>query len=263
MREIGKGVNEKMGMTFVEEIKQFDSKIPMNSWGLKWEVRSKMITCLLSSFVIISLHTPITLGLIFIGLMMVILSMGFRLRFVLSKLILLLPFLLLMSGSILLAGGLSIDIERLEFVINLNLKALSTSILMIITLLSQPIPQLLNGLSHMKLPPVLVSIFMLSLHYTRLFYLNLLTYQKALLSRLFKPTTRTRSIKVFSSVIAGFVLRSVDQSDRTYQAMVSRGFTGVIPTARPNNITIVDYLKSGLFLVIIVGLLIVEKWWLI
>ncbi|UTW70187.1 hypothetical protein KHA80_06090 [Anaerobacillus sp. HL2] len=68
---------------------------------------------------------------------------------------------------------------------------------------------------------------------------------------------------MFSSVIAGFVLRSVDQSDRTYQAMVSRGFTGVIPQVRPNNITIVDYFKSGLFLVIIVCLLIVEKWWLI
>ncbi|MBM4765263.1 energy-coupling factor transporter transmembrane component T [Bacillus sp. B15-48] len=252
-----------MGMTFVEEIKQFDSKIPTNSWGLKWEVRSKLITCLLTTFAIISLKTPMLLAFIFFSLIVVILSMGFRLRFVLSKLILLLPFLFLMSGPILLAGGLSLDIERVEFVINLNLKALSASILMLIILLSQPIPQLINGLSHLKIPAVLVSIFMVSLHYVRLFYLNLLTYQKALISRFFKPTSNIKSLKVFSSVIAGFVLRSVDQSDRAYQAMVSRGFSGVIPTAKPQKMTSVDYIKSGLFLFVIVVLLIIEKWWLI
>lgn len=251
-----------MDMTFVEEIKHFDSKISPSSWGLKWEVRSKMITCIISTFVIISVHTSMLLGLILISLLAVILSMGFRLRFVMSKLILLLPFLILMSAPILLAAGTSIDIERIEFVINLILKALSASILMMIILLSQPIPQLLNGLSYMNLPHALVSIIIVSLYYVRLLYLNLLMFQKALLSRLFEPTGSVRSLNVYSCVIAGFVLRSVDQSDRAYKAMASRGFTGVIPTARPKKITRIDLLKSGIFLAVFIGLLIVEKWWL-
>lgn len=250
-----------MDRTFIEEIKQFNVNIPNSSWGATWEVRSKLITCIFTTLMIICLHSPIILGIVFCSLLVVVLSMGFRMRFVLSKFLLLLPFLLLMSGPILLAGGFPIDMHRIEFVINLNLKALSANILMIITVLSQPITKLIEGLTHLKVPRVLVTVFVVALHYTRLLFINLLTYQKALIARLFKPTSRTGSLKVYSNVIAGFVLRSVEQSDRAYQAMVSRGFTGIIPTSSPEAITWTDYIKSILFFITIFGLFIIEKWW--
>ncbi|WP_216829689.1 energy-coupling factor transporter transmembrane component T family protein [Alkalihalobacterium elongatum] len=251
-----------MGSSFIEEIKRFEPTVTKQSWGRKWEPRTKTVTCLISTFIVISLEEPLLLFFTFFMLLFAILTMGIGLKYVFSKLLILIPFLTLMSVPILFAQGFNIDSDRLLFVIQLNLKALSSVLLMIIMLLTQPMAQFLNGVANMRLPSAIVAILIMSLHYTRILYITLLSYQKALISRLFKPSSfHKQSLKVYSGVMAGLVLRSYIQSERASQAMVARGFDGTIPTSAPKPISKYDVFLSTIFTSFMILLIIIEKWW--
>ncbi|WP_307341236.1 energy-coupling factor transporter transmembrane component T family protein [Caldalkalibacillus uzonensis] len=250
-----------MASGFIEEIKQFEPQLDSSSWGAQWEVRTKVVTCIFSIFGVVYIQAPLILLLLFFGVMAALMSIGFRFKYVVSKLVMLIPFLLLMSVPILFSSGLHIDQAKFEFVLNLNLTALTAALFMMIMLLTQPLHQLLNGLSRLGIPKALTIIVMLAIQYTRLFGRTLMAYQKALISRLFRPSLKAQSFKVYSAVMAGLILRSIDQSEKVFKAMKARGFRGEIPTVTPKPIEKRDLFISGFFLAVIIIFIFIEKRW--
>lgn len=250
-----------MDTTFIAENQSIENK-NKESWGTRWEPRTKIVTSFIGAVIIISFKTPYFLTILFLTLLFILWSMGFTMKKVFSKLLFLFPFLFLMGLPILFSGGLTIELEKATFVANIMLKSFTAALLIMMMVLSQPLPQLLNGLSNMKLPASLISILILAINYTKMLYRTLMLFQKALLSRLFRPSTSVASIHIFSCVIAGFVLKSFDQSDKIYQAMVARGFSSKIPTAKPSPITKVDVFKSLFLLFLFTLILFMEMWWL-
>ncbi|WP_017729305.1 energy-coupling factor transporter transmembrane component T family protein [Halalkalibacterium ligniniphilum] len=250
-----------MATAFVEEMKRFDPGIDSSSWGAAWEPRTKTISCILFTFGVVYLENIMLLGFVFTSLIMLAKLSQFSFRFILSKLVLLVPFLLLMSIPILLSNGFPIDGELLRFVLQISLKSGAALLVMMILVLSQPLHQLLNSLSALPIPGVIVSILSLTVTYTRMFYRSLTFFYKALVSRLFRPSAKPASLKVYSGVMAGVIMKAVDQSDKVYQAMAARGFSGKIPTSPPRPISKTDWIKSASILGFILIIILIEKWW--
>lgn len=228
--------------------------------GTKWEPRTKTVTCFLFCFGIVSLKTTLFLAITFVLLFVVLLSIGFSFKNIMTKLLLIAPFLAVMTLPILFANGLSIAPERMEFALNLVLKAACALLVMILMLLSQPVQTFLTGLAHLRLPPMLISVLFLSFHYTFLFMRRLKVTYKALTARFFKRSAKVSSLKVYGELIGGMLVQSMEQADKVHKAMVARGFTGEMPTTSLGKIPVQDYVKSLFFLCYIASLIAIEKW---
>ncbi|MCC5911159.1 MAG: hypothetical protein JJT76_12050 [Clostridiaceae bacterium] len=249
-----------MTTKFLNEDNYIHATKEITSWGAHWEARTKVITCFVTAFGLIALNTSWLLFLSFNLLLLTVLTMGFSFKFIVSKLALLLPFLTLMSIPLVFGGGFPPTFERYQFALLLILKALSVSLIMMIMILSQPLQQLLSALSHMHLPPFVVSIFFLSYRYTFLLWENLKKIQRALLSRLFRSSLHKNSFKTYGEVVGGMLIKSIDRSEKVHRAMISRGFTGRIPASNPQPMTKLDLIKASSFIGMIIVLHIIEKW---
>ncbi len=247
----------------IESIKQSSIHSETNtysSWIGTWEVRTKIVTCLAMSFAIVGLQHPLSVAFIAVFLFLTAVSIDLPLKLLMVRLALLLSLALFMSIPILVGGGLPPTAERAELALLLVLKATSTILLMFILFLSQSVQKLFNGLAHMKISPAIVSILFLSWRYVFLFFEKLSLTHRALKARLFQNRFESRVYKTYGEILGGIFVKSLDGSERVYRAMASRGFSGYIPTARPQPIKALDLLKGVIMLASIVLLHVIEKW---
>ncbi|AKL97239.1 cobalt ABC transport system permease protein CbiQ [Clostridium aceticum] len=251
-----------MALKSIPTIKNSLPSTRKSSWVHSWETRIKASTCIMMTFALVSLKTPELLMLSFALLTLIVLSMGISPKQIIIRIGFFSPFLLLMTVPILVGGGLPISQERLQLALLLLFKSLSALLIMFIMFFSQPMPVLLNGLSHMKLPPFFISIVFLSWRYVFLLWEKLNQFYKALKARLFQPSFHTKSFKIYGEIMGGMVIRSIDSSEKIHKAMLSRGFNGKMPTASPKVITTLDVFKSIFIISSVMFLHIIEKWWL-
>ncbi len=249
-----------MTMKSISEIKGISPSPLKSTWVHRWETRCKTVTCLSMLVGIVSLKTPWLLLLICLCLFLMVLSMGMTLKQIFFRISWLLPFLLFMSLSLLISGGLPLEQGRIQLVLLLIFKALSALLLMLILFLSQSALDLLTGLASLKVPPVIVTVLFLSWRYLFLFWGKLVEIYRALSARLFKPSVGTGSYRIYGEIIGGMIVKSIDGSEKIYRAMQSRGFNGRIPTGPPKGITSMDILKSSFFFGSMILLHIIEKW---
>ena len=122
-------------------------------------------------------------------------------------------------------------------------------------------PDLIHALEHLKLPRTLTTIIAFLFRY--LFVLTNEVFRilrarearSAGLPGIKKGGSLLWRIKTTGSMAGQLFLRSYERSDRIYQAMISRGYTGHIRTLNPHEMNRVDWL--GL-VVIIVMLFIIQ-----
>ena len=251
-----------MALNPIPTIKNVIPVTEKDSWIHRWEPRTKIISCILMIFGLVSLKTPELLVLSYVFITILVLSMGFSMKEILKRTGYFLPFLVLMSIPILIGGGLPPSEERVELVLLLAFKGLNALSIMFIMFFSQPVPELLNGLSYMYLPDFFISIIFLSWRYVFILGDRLSKYHKALVSRLFKPGLHKASFKAYGEIMGGTLIKSIDTSDKVYRAMAARGFNGTMPTSKPREIKISDIFKSIAMIVGVILLKIIERWWL-
>ncbi|TCK98138.1 cobalt/nickel transport system permease protein [Natranaerovirga hydrolytica] len=236
--------------------------IPPTSWGRTWEPRSKIITCMVSAFLILGLRHYITLIIIFFTFMMLLLTMAFSLKYLLYKIMGVLPFLLVFSLPILTRELFASQPVGNLFALQLLFKGLSIFSLMMVMTLTQPLNQLLSALFHLRLPSSLVSIIYLSCRYIFLIWERVKKTQNALTSRLFTLKVNLKTLKTLGEIIGGLLIKSIDRSESIYKAMVSRGFSGQLPKTNTKPIKSMDLFKSALFFLIIISFYILESWYI-
>lgn len=218
------------------------------------------MACFLFCFGLVSLQTVEAAAATFIALFLIAVSAGFPVGSLLGKLLLMSPFVLLMTVPIIFGNGLAIEPDRVEFAALLALKALSALIVMVLMVLGQPLQAFLSALAQLRLPPVFLSVLFLSFQYTFLLIRKLKEMQKALASRFFTPSLKKESLHVYGSVLGGMLVQSMDRAEQVHKAMMARGFTGRMPASPPGKIKTSDYWKAAMFLIYIVGALLVERW---
>lgn len=88
--------------------------------------------------------------------------------------------------------------------------------------------EILRGLERLKLPAIMVNIASFMLRYINVVTDEMERMRIARASRGFEARG-IRDWKILSSVIATLFIRSYERGERVHLAMLSRGFTGVIP----------------------------------
>ncbi len=231
-----------------------------SSWGHRWETRCKLIATMLLIIGIVYLHSlpllSLTFGIIFIAA----LSMGLPFIVLFTRLVVILPFFLLMGIPILFGGGYPLSVEALQFLLTVTFKGFSSLLLMIIVIYTQSPQEIFNGMAYMKIPSALLSVFFLAYRYLFLFINDLQNTRKALISRSYRHQFSKENMKLYGQLAGGILIKSIDTSETVYKAMISRGFEGKIPTSLPKKVSSIDLLKTILVACFTISIILLEGW---
>jgi cobalt/nickel transport system permease protein len=136
---------------------------------------------------------------------------------------------------------------------------LSVQMALLLTATTQ-FPDLMHALHHLRVPAVLVSI--LSFMYRYLFVLadeatRLLRAREARSARAVGAKsggTVAWRAKVAGQLVGQLFLRSLERSDRVYQAMIARGYDGRLLTLNPHHMRPRDWLLGSIAVVLLLAL---------
>ena len=125
-----------------------------------------------------------------------------------------------------------------------------------------PFPDLAHALRHLRIPPILITL--VSFMYRYLFVLSdevlrLLRARAARSARI--PGQKGSSVfwraRVAGNMAGQLFIRSYDRSDRIYNAMLARGYTGNILTITPHKMRPGDWISITASLILLVLLQII------
>ena len=120
-----------------------------------------------------------------------------------------------------------------------------------------PIPELLTGLSRLRVPAAVVAIIGFMFRYLDLMVDEFGRMRRAMAARAHNPQWLWQSRPLASSAGALFV-RTYERGERVHDAMAARGFTGTMPTLSEGRTTRNDWLLAAIpAAVSVVGLTIV------
>lgn len=183
-------------------------------------------------------------------LAVVIAIAGIPLRFVVARLVVVLPFVVFAflvpvigEGERVPVLGIPLSIEGLWAMWSILAKAGVGATSSIILAGTTEVADLLKGLTRLRVPPVFVSITSFMVRYMELMADSLGRMRTAMVARGYDPRWLWQAKPIASSAGALFV-RSYERGERIHAAMVSRGYTGVMPDLAGRPATVSDWLKA-------------------
>lgn len=172
------------------------------------------------------------------------------LRFLIARLVVVLPFVLFAfmvpiigEGERVRVLGIPLSLEGLWAMWGILAKAGVGATSSILLAGTTEVPDLLKGLTRLHVPPVFVSITSFMVRYMELMADSLARMRTAMVARGYDPRWLWQAKPIASSAGALFV-RSYERGERIHAAMLSRGYTGVMPdlTGKPAEVS--DWLKA-------------------
>jgi cobalt/nickel transport system permease protein len=118
------------------------------------------------------------------------------------------------------------------------------------------VPDVLTGLTRLRVPRVLVAIIAFMMRYLDLLVRQLGRMRTSMTARCHDPRWLWQVKPIASSAGALFV-RSYERGERVHQAMLARGYTGTMPTLDRRPATAVDWSRAASLPVVAVVTLIV------
>ncbi len=224
-----------------------------------WEPRSRLVSGALFIFGVISLGQVTLLTAVFIFTLLFSLCSGLNYRQLQKKLLLLLPFLLLMTVPILFSAGYPPAADRIELALLIVLKALTAMTFTIYIFIDHPIEEMLEAMEYLKVPAVVATVIYLTYRYAFLFIQEVQTTLRALKSRLFSLSLSHYSLKVYGELAGGLFISSINRSENVYRAMASRGFDGKMPVGNPQPLKKRDWARASLPPLFVLFLILFEQ----
>jgi cobalt/nickel transport system permease protein len=227
----------------------------------------------LFSFIFIGVSTPPHSFPVFIvlvaGLMGITWVARLPLLHLVRKLLVLLPFLLMVTASIpfmmkdglaggynLGLGGLSLSRGGLWIFWNVLIKSCLGVFSVILLYSTTTFPQLIKGLERLGTPRVFTVLFSFMYRYSFLLVDEIHRMKRARDSRSFGRRWFWQ-LKTVGHMIGTLFLRSFHRAERVYVAMLSRGYRGTVPGVSLKRFGLGEYL----FLMIIPALLVTRLVW--
>ncbi|QOY37918.1 cobalt ECF transporter T component CbiQ [Anaerobacillus isosaccharinicus] len=228
-------------------------------WALSWEARSKLIAVVFFIFGVISLKTTSFAFLAFAIAIIGSLAMGLSIVLLLKRYLIIFPFLLLMTVPLIIGGGFPIEVDRISFAALIFLKAITCMTVMTILLHTQTVDDFMDSLAHLKVPPIVITILLLSYRYVFLFFDDIQKMQLAARARFFSGGISIRNLKVYGQLTGGLLIKSLDRAENVYNAMTARCFNGTIRFREKRELNRWDVLKTFIPFFLIVTLIAIEK----
>ena len=229
----------------------------------RWETRVKLISLfvLIVSIVIAGEVSQALAGLM-VSLLLVQISglpLCHVLRFMKWPIIFLLPLLVILpftvEGEILFNYHfLTISRQGLHLGLLFMIRGTAAALLALIMVGTAPFNVNINALKSLGMPGPLTQIFLFAYRYIFLFNDDLQTMRRSLASKGFKMRSSARSARIMAMAVAMLLIRSYERSEDVFNAMLSRGYQGRLPSGRKIVIEGSDLLKG--FSVVAAALLI-------
>ncbi|MDZ7698665.1 MAG: cobalt ECF transporter T component CbiQ [Deltaproteobacteria bacterium] len=210
----------------------------------RWDVRAKIVTLLVYSFAVASLEhlTPSLFAIILSLAAMAIARVSvarvllrlLALSGFLGMLLVVLPFTVPMhSGDTVLLFGeiqwLSFNVRGLLLAVTIAAKAVAIALLMEPLLGTAPLPVTLNGLARLGLPEMAGQMVLLSYRYVHVFLHEARRMAGGMRARGFRKRTDLHTLQTIAGFLGMLFVRSFERTERVYDAMRARGYTGRFP----------------------------------
>ncbi|GAE34322.1 transmembrane component NikQ of energizing module of nickel ECF transporter [Halalkalibacter akibai JCM 9157] len=185
--------------------------------------------------------------------------MGIPVKSLFKRCLIITPFLLLMTIPLLFNQGLSLIHDNVIFALLIITKAFTSMTVLTILLDSQSLEQFMNSLAHLKVPPILITVLMLSYRYVFLFLEDIQKMQLAAKARFFNGGINIKSLRTYGQLTGCLLIKSLDRSEHVYEALTSRSFTGQLQFGSCKAVSKFDISKSLVVVLTISALVIIEK----
>lgn len=159
----------------------------------------------------------------------------------------------LLPNDYLQLGFFKMNRPGLMLFCSISLKSWLSALTMITLTATTKFPELLKGLEKLYVSRVMILIISFMYRYIFVFLEQVQNTRKTMLSRNFGGS-KIWQWKILSSLIASIFIRTYEQSERIYVAMLSRGFTGDMPIWQEMSFGQRDYgflLAAGIFLLVL------------
>lgn len=128
-------------------------------------------------------------------------------------------------------GPLQITTVGLTVLGSVTTKALLSLVMLNVLTLTTSVPALLNALVALRTPPLLVAILASMYRYINVLVGEFNTMRRAAASRNLMGSKRRQRL-VIGNMMGSLFIRTYERGERVHQAMLSRGYQGVPPTAK-------------------------------
>jgi cobalt/nickel transport system permease protein len=129
-------------------------------------------------------------------------------------------------------GSLKATREGFLYTLSITLKANAIVLATISILGTSEVFSLAHALVHLKVPAKLVYLFFFFYRYISVLHEEYTRLRNAMLIRCFRPKTNMHTYKTYAYLIGMLIVKSYDRSQKIYNAMLCRGFTGKFPIVR-------------------------------
>lgn len=224
-------------------------------WAFVWDPRTKLIAGICYIFAVISLTTfPVMLVAYTLPILFLLL-LKISIRLLLTRYLIITPFLILMTVPLLWNPGAN----NLMFTGLIILKAYTSMTILTIMLESESPDTLMNSLTELRIPAILVTILILSYRYIFLFLDDFNRMLIAVKSRFFRGGIQFKNLNVYGQLMAALLTRALERSNKMYQAMSARNFNGTFPMKKMKRIGFSDCLKIIFVIIIVLLFNLVER----
>ena len=151
---------------------------------------------------------------------------------------------------------LSASYEGLLLASLIFLKAIAIALLIFPMFGTAPFHTSMKAIQRLRVPTKFVQIILFTYRYIFVFLGEIHRMSNAAKTRGFETKTRWHSFRTLGNFIGVLLVRSFERTERLYNAMISRGYTGKVITLSTSRMTPRDSIK-GAAVVVICGLLFV------
>ena len=198
-----------------------------------------------------------------VGAWSVIAMTGIGLATYVKRLAVIIPFVLfavivpfLGGGESVQVVGVSLSVDGLWATWNILVKAGLGATLSIALSATTRVPELLHGLTRLRVPRLLVAIIAFMLRYIDVLVEQLGRMRRSMVARGHDPRWLWQVKPIASSAGALFV-RSYERGERVHQAMLARGYSGVMPVVTDRQASPREWLSVMLYPLVFVVVLVV------
>jgi cobalt/nickel transport system permease protein len=202
----------------------------------RFDPRAKLVAFLILIFSVVLLYDLKLAFIAFIVSLLFLIASKLPFRFVFQHLkwvcLFILPFILIMpftvkgSEEVFRFYGLRMTYEGLRYGFLIAIRALSAVIIIFPMVATMRFDTTLKALERLKVPNSLIQMFMFTYRYIFLFTDEFQRIWRAMESRGFKLTTTLYALRTIGKALGMLFVHSYERSERVYQAMRSRGYTG-------------------------------------
>ena len=239
-----------------------------------WDVRCKIVTILVYSFMITAIQqlAPALVAIGLSGLVLVVARVS--LVKVLMRLLAIVGFitmfLLVMPFTVPLKGGDTVivfgGLEWLHFSMRgfwlaatIAAKAVAITLLMEPLLATASLPVTLQGLSRLGVPEMAGQMVLLSYRYLNVFRHEARRMSTGMQVRGFRKRTGLATVQAMANFLGMLFVRSFERTERVFDAMRARGYKGRLPEQAELRLKTVDLVGAALWLTVGVALLVYDR----